>query len=77
MLNKYIYAEATQDYWPQIKTISAKSYNDAVEKVQEKYGNELEDDKISLGFSDWDKFREYLNEEYTIALSDLEIYEEI
>jgi hypothetical protein len=77
MLNKYIYAECPQDYWPQIKTISAKSYNDAVEKLQEQYGNELEDDKISYGFSSWDKFREYLNENYTIALSDLEIYEEI
>jgi len=63
-MNKYIYCECSQDYWPQFKTISAKSYNDAVEKVQEKYGNELEDDKILFGFSDWNKFREYLNEEY-------------
>ena len=27
MLNKYVYAESTQDYWPQIKTISAKKFD--------------------------------------------------
>ena len=39
MLNKYIYAEATQDYWPQIKSFSAKSYNDCVEKLILQYGS--------------------------------------
>lgn len=75
-MNKYLWAECTTDYWPNIKTIMAKSYNDAVEKVINKYATELDDDSI-LNFDDWDEFREYLNEEKSIALSDLEIHEEI
>lgn len=76
-MNKYVYAEATQDYWPQIKTVSAKSYNDAVEKLIMQYGNDLEDDKILDTIEDWDQLSEYLNNRYTIALSDLEDYDEI
>ena len=76
-MNKYVYAEATQDYWPQIKTVSAKSYNDAVEKLIMQYGNELEDDKILDTIEDWDQLSEYLNNRFTIALSDLEDYDEI
>ena len=76
-MNKYVYAEATQDYWPQIKTVSAKSYNDAVEKLIIQYGNELDDDKILDTIEDWEQLREYLNDNYNIALSDLEDYEEL
>jgi hypoxanthine phosphoribosyltransferase len=76
MLNKYIYAEATQDYWPQIRTVSAKSYNDAVEKVINEYSNNLDDDDLLKCYY-WEEFREKLNDSHTIALSDLEIYEEI
>ena len=75
-MNKYLWAECPTDYWPIIKTIMAKSYNDAVEKIINKYATELDDDSI-LNFDDWDEFREYLNEEKSIALSDLEIHEEI
>ena len=75
-MNKYVYAEATEDYWPQIKTIEARSYNDAIERIIEKYSTELDDDTI-LNFDNWEEFREYLNDEKSIALSDLEIYEEI
>ena len=57
MLNKYIYAEATQDYWPQIRTVSAKSYNDAVEKVINEYSNNLDDDDL-LECYYWEEFRE-------------------
>ena len=77
MLNKYIYAEATQDYWPQLKTVSAKSYNDAVEKIISKYGEELDDDKILNDIEDWEDLSEYLNDKYTIALSSLEDLEEL
>lgn len=77
MLNKYIYAECPQDYWPQIKTITAKSYNDAVEKIIIKYGEELDDDNILNTMDDWEQLRDYLNDKYTIALSDLEDYEEL
>ena len=75
-MNKYVYAEATEDYWPQIKTIEACSYNDAVERIINKYATELDDDDL-LKLDNWDDFREELNEVHSIALSDLEIYEEI
>jgi ABC-type uncharacterized transport system involved in gliding motility auxiliary subunit len=75
-MNKYIWAECAVDYWPEIKTIMAKSYNDAIEKLINKYGIELDDDKI-LNIDNFEDFREYLNTNYNIALSDLEIYEEI
>jgi hypothetical protein len=76
-MNKYIYAEDTQDYWPQIKSILGKSYNDAVEKLIIQYGNELDDDEILNKIEDWEQLREYLNNKYTIALSDLEDYDEL
>ncbi len=75
-MNKYVYAECTQDYWPEIKTVMAKSYSDAVEKLINKYGTEFNDDNV-LNLDDFLAFRDYLNEQYNVALSDLEIYEEI
>ena len=75
-MNKYVYAEATEDYWPQIKTIEACSYNDAVERIINKYATELDDDEI-LSYDNWNSFRDFLNEFKVIALSDLEIYEEL
>ena len=77
MLNKYVYAESIQDYWPEIKTISAKSYNDAVEKLIMQYGEQLDDENILNTIEDWEQLSEYLNDNYTIALSDLEDYDEI
>ena len=76
-MNKYLWAECSVDTWPVIKTISAKSYNDAVEKLIIRYGNELDDDNILNTMDDWDDLRIYLNENYYIALSDLEDYEEL
>lgn len=76
-MNKYLWSECTTDNWPVIKTIMAKSYNDAVEKLIIQYGNELEDDDILNTVDDWEQLRESLNDGYSIALSDLEIYEEL
>ena len=76
-MNKYLWADCPIDVWPSIRTISAKSYNDAVEKLIMQYGNELDDDKILDTIEDWDQLSEYLNDNYTIALSDLEDYDEI
>lgn len=76
-MNKYLWAECLTDVWPFIRTISAKSYNDCVEKLIMLYGNELDDDKILDTIEDWEQLREYLNDKYTIALSDLEDYEEL
>lgn len=75
-MNKYLWADCPVDVWPEIKTIMAKSYNDAVEKIIDKYSIQLDDDDI-LKFDDWKHLREYLNDTYSIALSDLEEYEEI
>ena len=76
MINTYIWAECTQDLWPTIEKVTATSYNDAVEKLINKYSLQLDDDDI-LKFDGWKQFREYLNDEYCIALSDIEILEEI
>ena len=77
MFNKYVYAESTQDYWPEIKTVSAKSYNDAVEKLIMQYGEQLDDENILNTIENWEQLSEYLNDNYTIALSSLEDYEEL
>lgn len=76
-MNKYLWAECPTDYWPQIKTFMAQSYNDAVEKIIIKYGNELDDDEILDTLENWEDLREYLNTNYNIALSDLEDIEEL
>ena len=76
-MNKYLWAECPIDIWPTIKTISAKSYNDAVEKIITKYGEELDDDFILDTIEDWKQLREHLNDQYSLALSDLEDYEEL
>lgn len=75
-MNKYVWAECPSDEWPFIKTIMAKSYNDAVERIINKYSVELDDDNL-LKYDTWDPLREYLNDNYTIGLSDLEEYEEL
>ncbi len=75
-MNKYVFSECTVDYWPTIETVMANSYQDAVDKLIDKYAKDLDDDNI-LKFDEFKLFREYLNEQYSIALSDLEIYEEI
>jgi len=76
-MNKYLWADCPIDIWPRIRTINAKSYNDAVEKLIIKYGDELDDDNIISNIDNWEDLRDYLNDKYSIALSDLEIYEEI
>lgn len=76
-MNKYIFAECTEDYWPTIKSISATSLNDVTEKLITRYGEELDDDEILNNIENWDQLREYLNDKYNIALSDLEDYDEI
>lgn len=75
-MNKYLWAECPVDYWPEIKTIMAKSYNDAVEKLINSYSIQFEDDNIT-NLDNFKLLREYLNDKYTLALSDLEVYEEI
>lgn len=75
-MDKYVWAECSTDEWPVIKTIMAKSYNDAVEKIINRYAEFFDNDDI-LKYDDWDSLRDELNAVYMVALSDLEIYEEI
>ena len=75
-MNKYLWAECPTDVYPYIKTIMARSYNDAIEKIINKYAIDLDDDDI-LNYDSWDSLQDYLNDKYNIALSDLEIYEEL
>lgn len=76
-MNKYLWAECPPDYWPSIRTLVAKSYTHAVEKLVIKYSEELDDDNILSTIETWDQLREYLNDKYNIALSDLEEIEEL
>ena len=75
-MNKYIYTECYQDYWPNFKSIVAKSYDDAIEKLVENYTNALEDDEIAK-ISEFEDLQEYLNREYNIVISDLIDYDEL
>ena len=76
-MNKYLWAECPVEYWPSIKTLVARSYNDAVEKLIIKYGEQFDDDTILNTVETWDQLRENLNNSYNIALSDLEEIDEL
>ena len=76
-MNKYLRAECPVEYWPSIKTLVARSYNDAVEKLIIKYGEQFDDDVILNTVETWDQLREHLNNSYNIALSDLEEIDEL
>lgn len=75
-MNTYVYAEATIEDWPIIKSFQARSYNDAVEIVMGEYFKSLDDDEL-INFDYFEDFRDYLNETYSIALSDIEVLEEL
>lgn len=75
-MNKYVYAEATQDYWPQIKTVVAQSYREAVDKVIEKYSDEFPDEDFS-NVENWEDLQDILNSNCNFDLSDLEDVEEL
>ena len=46
-------------------------------KEQYYYGEQFDDETILNTIDDWEQLREYLNDKYGLALSDLEIYEEL
>lgn len=75
-MTKYVYCECSQDYWPEIKTIMANSYNDAVDRLIQKYGNEFDDDEI-LNLENFKDLQEQLNNKYTLAIGYLEDIEEL
>ena len=73
-MNKYVWAECPIDEWPTIKTVMATSLNDAENKIIESY---IKDFDLEDNFESFEVFRNYLNNDYSIALSDVEIYEEL
>ncbi len=75
-MNKYVYAEATQDFWPQLRTIMAPSYREAVDKVIENYSDQFPDEDFS-NIENWEDLQEFLNVSVDIDLSDLEDVEEL
>lgn len=75
-MSKYVYAEATTDYYPSIRTVVANSYGDAVDKVIELYKEQFTEDDFEI-VDDWESLQDYLNKNYYIALSDLEDIEEL
>lgn len=70
-MNKYIYPEAVQDYFPEIRTISARSYKEAFNKLVERYSRQFEDDDVLLNVDNFEEFQEHMNSTYTIAIGDL------
>lgn len=76
-MNKYLWAECPADVWPEIKTLVAASYNDAVERLITKYGIDLDDDNVLNTIENWEQLREYLWDKHDIALSDLEEIDEL
>lgn len=75
-MNKYIYSECYNDEWPIIKSIMANSYNDAVEKLINKFAEKFDDDNI-FSIDTHDDLQEYLNGKYNYVISDLEDIEEL
>lgn len=73
-MNKYVWAECPIDEWPTIRTVMATSLNNAENKIIESY---ITDFDLEDNFESFEVFRNYLNNDYSIALSDVELYEEL
>ncbi len=73
-MNKYIYSICPSDEWPQIKTIMATGIEEAEEKVISKYS-----EYYDLNDNNWDfiQFRDELNEQRMVVISDLYDIEEL
>lgn len=66
-MNKYLWAEYRDNVgYPTIKTIVARNYTNALEKIAEHY-SEIFDDEIS--YTDWDTLAEAL-EDFGVEIGD-------
>jgi hypothetical protein len=74
MLSKYVYAVGSYETRPQVKTIFGTSYNDAEERIIEKY---IEKYDIDTDFSTYEEFCDWMNENLGIDFSDVEDYDTI
>ena len=66
-MNKYIWADYHKSTGiPVIKSIVARNYNEALEKIAEMYENEIDKELL---FDDWDTLADSL-EDFDISLGD-------
>lgn len=70
-MNKYVYSICDPDDFPYLETVVAKSYNDAVDKLIRKMCDEFEDDNDITEIETLEDLQVYLNDKYTIVISDL------
>ena len=70
-MNKYVYSVCTSDDFPYLDTISGQSYNDAVNKLIQKYIDKYDDDDKIVDIEDFDDLQVHLNEYHDLVISDL------
>lgn len=71
MNNKYVYSYCDADSFPNFFTIVAKSYNDAVNKLIQKFVEKYDDDNKITDIDNFEDLQEYLWGTYTVLISDL------
>ena len=70
-MNKYCYIEAPDDAWAEIKTITATSYEHAVEKLILKYSERYSSDNNIVDIDTFEDLQDYLNDNYGLQVADL------
>lgn len=68
-MNKYVYSEMYD--FPEIKTIMGKSYNDAAERLINKYVEKYENDENLPKIDNLEDLQIYMSDTYEVELSDL------
>jgi hypothetical protein len=68
-MNKYVYSEMYD--FPEIKTIMGKSYQDAVERLINKYVEQYENDEELPKIDNLEDLQLYMSDTYEVELSDL------
>ena len=69
-MNKYVYSICGSDTFPEINSLQAISYNDAIEHLINKLAIEFDDDKIA-SFDEIFDLQCYMNDNYNYVISDL------
>lgn len=67
----FIYSYCPPDEFPEILTITGQSYNDAVNKLIQKFVDKYDTDDEIVNIEDFIALQEYLNETYGVVISDL------
>lgn len=75
-MDKYVWAECPDECWPTLKSIQARSYQDALERVINHYTEYFDDDKIG-NCENISQLQGYLWDYHEVAISDIEIIDEL